>query len=110
MQLALAQVDSMMWELIEPLEGESIYAEFLREKGEGLHHVISTTGDFDQAITSFQRQGINVLQSGRWHSVKYAYMDTEEMLGAIMELVHTPEEFIFPPPETTWPPSDSTSR
>ena len=32
-------VGTMQWELIQPLDDSSIYAEFLAAKGEGLHHV-----------------------------------------------------------------------
>ena len=38
---AFAQSGPVQLELIEPLEGPSIYREFLAEKGEGLHHVQS---------------------------------------------------------------------
>ena len=39
MRVALAKVGSVHWELIQPLDDRSMYAEFLAEKGEGLHHV-----------------------------------------------------------------------
>ncbi|MBI2876564.1 MAG: VOC family protein [Candidatus Tectomicrobia bacterium] len=105
MRLALAQVGSLMWELIEPLEGESIYAEFLREKGEGLHHVACFVEDFDRAIADLQAQGVETLQRGNWHEVTYAYMDTVGPLGAILEFVKIPAGFVFPPPEAVWPPA-----
>lgn len=105
MRLALAQVGSLMWELIEPLEGESIYAELLREKGEGLHHVACFVEDFGQAIAGLKAQGIEILQSGNWNGITYAYMDTQGPLGAILELVKIPAGFVFPPPESTWPPA-----
>ena len=38
-RLALARVGGVMWELIEPLDDRSTYAEFLAEHGEGVHHV-----------------------------------------------------------------------
>ncbi|HEX3454099.1 MAG TPA: VOC family protein [Gaiellaceae bacterium] len=38
-RLALAVVGGVMWELIQPLDDHSIYAKFLAEHGEGVHHV-----------------------------------------------------------------------
>ena len=38
-RLALSQVGSVQLELIQPLDEHSIYARFLSEKGEGVHHV-----------------------------------------------------------------------
>jgi 4-hydroxyphenylpyruvate dioxygenase-like putative hemolysin len=39
-----------MWELIEPLDEEGIYARFLAEKGEGIHHVAVATPNFDETV------------------------------------------------------------
>src|ERR671939_1283428 len=36
-RVAIAMVGRVMWELIEPLDEEGIYARFLAEKGEGVH-------------------------------------------------------------------------
>lgn len=38
-RLAVTMVGQVMWQLIEPLDGESVYARFLAEKGEGVHHI-----------------------------------------------------------------------
>jgi len=38
-RLAVTMVGSVQWELVQPLDDRSIYAEFLASKGEGLHHV-----------------------------------------------------------------------
>src|SRR5262245_54439633 len=38
-RLALARVGQVQWELIQPLDEESIYARFLAAYGEGVHHV-----------------------------------------------------------------------
>ena len=41
-----------MWELIEALDEDGIYARFLAEKGEGVHHVAVATPDFDEAVAA----------------------------------------------------------
>jgi len=41
MLAAIAQSGSIQLELIQPLEGPSIWKEFLEERGEGIHHVQS---------------------------------------------------------------------
>lgn len=102
MKLAFAEVGSMMIELIQPLKGESVYKEFLVEKGEGIHHVASyEVDDLDKAIALLEKHGIGVLQSGRWKGASFAYMDTEKTLGAIVELVKRTAE--FPSPEASYP-------
>lgn len=102
MRIAIATVGSLMVELIQPLWGESTYREFLDERGEGLHHIASYgVEDVEGAIEALKREGIVVLQSGRWHGAHFAYMDTEEALGIIVELVRRTGE--RPPPEATYP-------
>src|SRR5688572_26339330 len=36
---ATAKVGSVWWELTEPVGDKGIFAQFLREKGEGVHHI-----------------------------------------------------------------------
>ena len=40
-------VGQVMWEVIEPLDEESIFARFLAEKGEGVHHIAVGTSRFN---------------------------------------------------------------
>ena len=86
MRIAVTQIGPVQWELIEPLEGPSIYKEFLVEKGEGLHHIAFATDDHDQTVAAFERHGIGVLMDGVEGGRGYSYMDTQEALGFILEI------------------------
>lgn len=105
MKLATAQVGSLQWELIEPLTGPSIYAEFLEEHGEGLHHVLCEVEDYDRALAALDEQGIGVLMGGTWKGATYAYLDTQKTLGTIVEIFKQEPGFEMPEPEATYPPS-----
>jgi hypothetical protein len=106
MRLALAQAGPLMMELIQPLSGETIYAEHLERKGEGLHHVGVFVPSFDEAVAKAKRDGFSVLQSGRGYGRLgdggFAYLDTEASLGMILELIEVPRERF--PPEAEYPP------
>lgn len=106
MRLALAQVGSPVLELIQPLSGDNIYVEHLDRKGEGLHHVGVFVPSFDEAVAEAQRQGFSVLQSGRGYGRHgdggFAYLDTEALLGMIVELIEVPRERVAP--EAEFPP------
>jgi len=110
MRLALTKAGSVELELIEPLEGPSIYKEFLAKRGEGLHHLGFLVDDLDNALAAFKKMGIDVLMSGRWGDVsEYYYMDTEAVLGIIYEIIK--RKRTRPPPEAVYPPkSESDSR
>ncbi len=50
MRLAIAHVGALQVELIQPLEGPSIYKEFLAERSEGLHHIQSRVDDIAKTL------------------------------------------------------------
>jgi len=64
-RLAVATVSQVQWELIEPLDEESVYARFLAEKGEGVHHVAVATPDFDETVAQADR-GNGMILSGEF--------------------------------------------
>jgi methylmalonyl-CoA/ethylmalonyl-CoA epimerase len=91
MKVAFAWCGHMMLELIEPLEGESIYKEFLAVR-EGAHHIASySVSEASKTISELRKMGMKTLQSGRFtkdnFSVLFTYMDTEKELGTIIELL-----------------------
>ncbi|WP_068063233.1 VOC family protein [Nocardia xishanensis] len=74
--IALSYLDDMQLELIEPVRGESIYADFLARCGPGLHHVCFEPADFDAAVAAAARDGLPVLQSGDiGGDMRFAYID-----------------------------------
>jgi len=82
--------DPIDFELLEPLDGPSIYKEFLEERGEGLHHVsvVSPREDVHAALNEFRRQGVEVAMSGRLgDNIEFYYMDTQPMLKMVAETV-----------------------
>jgi hypothetical protein len=72
-------------ELIQFESGESIHKEFLDEGREGLHHIRCDVDDIQVVIDKFEKEGIGVLQTGKIVGLRYAYMDTEDILGIILE-------------------------
>lgn len=103
MRLALANVSNLTLELIEPRDDKSIYAEFLREHGEGLHHVAFGTESYSETTQFFQKKGFDVLQAGTWQNFKYAYFDTREDLGLISEIFDEPPGFKLSNPDAVYP-------
>ncbi len=101
MILALATVGDTMLELIEPLEGESIYTEHLEEHGEGLHHVACFAfEDTEAVVEAFEDAGMPVLQSGVYGEVPYWYFDTAEHLNGVVFETATNLEAMSEPDDT----------
>ena len=72
-------------ELIQPESGKSIHQEFLDQGREGLHHIRYDVEDLPVVLEKFEEEGIGILQEGRIVGLKYVYMDTESILGIIVE-------------------------
>jgi 4-hydroxyphenylpyruvate dioxygenase-like putative hemolysin len=90
MRLAFAGTQPEL-ELIEPLDGESLYSAWLAEHGEGLHHLAVVVSSLDEAIATLEAAGYPNIQSGHGFVPSgkggYAYFDTTAALGFILEAV-----------------------
>jgi len=78
------------FEILQPLEGPSIYKEFLEEKGEGIHHVavVNSTEDVDAALANFKKNGVEVTMEGRLgENIRFYYLATDPVLKMTAETV-----------------------
>ena len=85
-RLAITHVGKVMWELIEPLDDGSVYARFLAEKGEGVHHVGVAAPSFDETVAAQAERGNGVLLGGEYNGIEFAYLATERDLGVVTEI------------------------
>lgn len=83
MRVAITRIGNVLIELVQPLDDKSIYAEFLKEHGEGIHHVHFDIADYDSALTFFNGKWGGILQGGTISGTDYAYFDTQKALGMI---------------------------
>ncbi|TMJ97858.1 MAG: VOC family protein [Actinobacteria bacterium] len=98
MQLAETMVGSIAFELIEPLDGPSIYKEWLEEHGEGLHHVacLRVDGLAEETLAQLERQGLHVLMSGVIDDCAYHYLDSEPLLKVVVESLTGDQDLLAP--------------
>jgi hypothetical protein len=84
---AIAQMGDLQIELLQPVKGPSTYMEFLKTKGQGIHHVsFAQIEDHDEMISGFQRIGIEPESSGLLGgAVTFTYLATQKDLGTIFE-------------------------
>jgi catechol 2,3-dioxygenase-like lactoylglutathione lyase family enzyme len=100
MRLALSYLGPMRIELIEVLEGTTVYADFVKEHGYGVHHFGVLVEDIDQAIAEAEAAGLAMIMDGagfgRDGDGHYAYLNTEEKLGVTIELIERPQGRLQP--------------
>lgn len=61
LKLAHGNVGEIQYELLEPLEDTSLWAKFLAEHGEGLHHICHNVADVDEAATQLEADGGTIM-------------------------------------------------
>jgi methylmalonyl-CoA/ethylmalonyl-CoA epimerase len=97
---AVLRMPGFAVELLEPIgAGNSTWHEFLRERGEGMHHLAFAAQDqASRHARDLTALGCAVFQSGRWpagpanSSGSYLYFDSAAPLGTVLELldIHGP--------------------
>jgi methylmalonyl-CoA/ethylmalonyl-CoA epimerase len=88
-RIAFRDFGRFQLEVVQPLEGRSIFRDHLEKNGPGLHHIRFTEERFDEICEQMSRRGIQEIASGKGAhgSSKWAYFDTAEVLqGLIVEL------------------------
>ncbi|CZT50275.1 uncharacterized protein RSE6_11226 [Rhynchosporium secalis] len=108
--VCFATQGSMVWEIMQPVTGPSIMAEFLERKGEGIHHVAFDCNHVPpkQRREEFEKRGFEVVQSGVWRgkrgACEFTFFDTEEETTTCFESYHFSEDW-EDPEDTVWYPA-----
>lgn len=86
--IAITRVGDMQLELIQPVKGPNVYWDFLEKKGEGIHHIKEKIDDekIPEVLEGYAKKGIKVVQSGRFDEDVFYYLDTEDLLGFLLEV------------------------
>jgi hypothetical protein len=106
------QVGPLEVELLQPVDGPSIYQEWLDRHGEGLHHIIGMKVGRDTTALrqEFADLGIPELMSGCiGQNLRFVYLDSQPVFKFILEMGsgdesdaewdHLKPTYIYPPPE-----------
>ena len=106
MRLALSYFGHMRIELVEMVEGNPIYADFVKEHGYGVHHFGVLVDDMERALAEAEAAGIKVTMEGEGFGLDgdghYAYLDTADKIGVTLELINRPKRRM-PPDKILFP-------
>jgi hypothetical protein len=93
-------------ELLEGVEGPSIFHEWLERRGYGLHHLGFWVESLAASISAMNAEGYEVIQAGAGYGLDgdggFAFFDTERDLGVVLEAIEVPRR--RREPDFTWPP------
>ncbi|MBN1376453.1 MAG: VOC family protein [Dehalococcoidia bacterium] len=63
-------------ELLQPLDDKSIWSKFIKEKGEGIHHMAYGVSNYDEMVSLFQKKGHKLLVAAVFQGCRWCYFDT----------------------------------
>lgn len=98
--LAMTMAGPVQLELAQPISGGSVYADFLAEHGEGLHHIATKVDNVKETTKIMKQAGFSNLMSASLYDGGFAYYDTFKPLKCIVEAVQMPETM---PPRVRYP-------
>lgn len=101
-KLAVCWVGPIQYELMQPLDGYSIYNEFLEKtnNNDGLQHFKRYYKDCQKEIKRLEAKGYQVIQSGRVGEDEFYYLSTDENIGCVIEIGNAGE---IPAPMAHYP-------
>lgn len=86
-KLAFIDMGGMQLELIEPDDHPSTWKEFLDKHGEGIHHIALNVKGMKETVAYLENNGMPLVQKGEYTGGRYAYIDSSDKLGMIIELL-----------------------
>jgi methylmalonyl-CoA/ethylmalonyl-CoA epimerase len=88
MKVTFAQMGSIRLELVQVVEGECIYTEFLRDYGEGIHHLGFEVADLEKEVANAEAQGLEMICHLKMVGIMaFAHFDNVKTNGVRIELV-----------------------
>ncbi len=86
---AFASLGAVELELIQPLEGPTIWADFMAAHGPGIHHVRFNIENLEEVIAALAGRGIRVTQEGAGirEGTRWVNFDTEDRVGFTVEVM-----------------------
>ncbi|GEO27834.1 glyoxalase [Alicyclobacillus acidoterrestris] len=91
--VAAIRVGDMHVELLEPTNRESPVARFIRQKGQGVHHLAYRVPNLDQAIEEAKREGVRFYEETLRTNARgrrLIYMHVVSTSGTLIELCEYP--------------------
>lgn len=93
-RIALGYFGTMRIEFIQPMEGRTVYSDYIEKHGYGLQHLGIYVQNIRSALNLAEQHGISTIMEGAGFGLDgdghYAYLDTEKRFGICYELIQRP--------------------
>ena len=88
-RMAFTEIGQIELELIQPLDGQSVWSDFLQEHGPGIHHIRFNVDEYEPVADYLKNRGVDVAQSGEGirPGTYWANLNTEALIGFGIEIM-----------------------
>lgn len=90
MNVAVCRIGDTMLEFITPTSEEAAFAKYLREKGEGMHHIAYEVAEVEPALRTIESNGLRLIDAQARpgiHDTCVAFLHPKSTMGVLIELV-----------------------
>lgn len=85
-KIAWINIGNVELEIIEPRDEDSIYAQHLRERGPGIHHLMFATSDYEKCSATMTEKNVALIGGGELQHTRFQMFDTQKDLGFLCEI------------------------
>ena len=91
-KVVILNLEDTRLELIEPLEDSSPISKFLKERGEGIHHIAITADEIENDVNHAKENGMRFLGELRTGSYgrKITFIHPKSLNGVLVEFCQAP--------------------
>jgi methylmalonyl-CoA/ethylmalonyl-CoA epimerase len=86
-RLAFFNLGQVALELIQPVGEPSTWNDQLAAHGPSIHHLAFEIKGMDEKIAGLAKHGLQLVQRGDYVGGRYAYVEGQSQLGAVIELL-----------------------
>jgi methylmalonyl-CoA/ethylmalonyl-CoA epimerase len=85
------KMGNILVEFMEPIAENGVIGKFLKNRGEGIHHLCFEVDDLESEVEAYLAQGLEIVKPGimGWPGWRVAFFHPKSTFGMLVELVQT---------------------
>ena len=94
MRFRYCRIGDVEFELMEPTAEDGVIADFIRRRGEGLHHIALEVSNLEETLASMKQKGVNLidetprsLSNTQGELGKFVFVHPNSFRGVMFELI-----------------------
>lgn len=98
MRFRMVKLANIEFEIMEPTDEKGLIAKFIRDRGEGLHHLAFAVDDLADRLSFLKQQGCQLINESPLDILggKVGFVHPKAFSGVMFELIQYPRGYEFP--------------